>query len=163
MLEIQLTQGQVVLVDDCDADLMEFKWYASYEKCTDSYYAKRNIGAFKVRMHRVVLSRVLGRDLLPTEQVDHIHHDTLDNRRSELRLASASTNGMNRTKQSNNTSGYKGVTWKIDKLKWKAYIFHNNHQIHLGYFNEINKAALAYNEAAIKHFGEFAVLNEVTQ
>lgn len=87
--------------------------------------------------------------------VDHINGDTLDNRICNLRLATPSQN-MGNSKSMRGTSKYKGVHWSKKERKWVAGI---KNGVHLGYFNDENEAALAYNKAALEHFGEFSRLN----
>jgi hypothetical protein len=76
-----------------------------------------------------------------------------------LRVCTSSQNGMNRGKQSDNTSGYKGVTWDKSKGKWQASIKVNQKTIFLGRFNNVIEAAKAYDEGAKKYHGAFARLN----
>lgn len=106
-------------------------------------------------MHRVILNTPLG------YETDHSNGDGLDNRKENLRIATASQNKWNRNKYKNNTSGYKGVSWEKDRGRWRAYIILKTERIHLGYFNDKHEAARAYNAAAIKYHGEFACLNQV--
>lgn len=94
-------------------------------------------------------------------QVDHINHDIHDNRRINLRIATPSQNGQNRRKRSDNTSGYKGVSWKKANKAWQAYIKYKQKTIYLGLHNTPELAALAYNKKARELFGEFALLNVV--
>ena len=61
----------------------------------------------------------------------------------------------------NNTSGYTGVGWRKSAKRWIAYITVDQKFIFLGYYDTPEEAALAYNRAATKYRGEFAVLNEV--
>lgn len=159
MVEIQLTQGQVAIVDDCDADLVMLKWHSRYDSKMGGYYAQRKSNLRIILMHRVILSRMLGRELLSTEHVDHIHHNTLDNRRSEIRLATIGQNSMNRSMRSDNASGYKGVHWNSQAKKWKVQIEIDGDNIYLGRFDDPILAALAYDTKARELFGEFAVLN----
>ena len=95
------------------------------------------------------------------EQVDRINHDTLDNRRENLRICNSRENQGNEKISKNNISGFKGVSWRIDRKKWRAYISINRKQISLGHFDIKEEAAKAYNEAAKKYFKEFALLNVV--
>jgi hypothetical protein len=56
---------------------------------------------------------------------------------------------------------FKGVSYHSDARKWRAQITSYGEHEHLGLFNTPEEAALAYNNAAIDHYGEFAFLNEV--
>jgi hypothetical protein len=157
-----------ILISDEDKDLLQYKWYLKYSggaanggtkkwywSRTDYYNGKKK----SIRLHRTVLERLVGRPLNRNEHTDHINGDTLDNRRENLRIASASENGSNRGKQKNNTSGYKGV--RIKNNKYAAYIVVKKKQFHLGTFENETDAAKAYNIAAAKYFGSFAKLNEI--
>ena len=61
--------------------------------------------------------------------------------------------------QSNNKSGYKGVSWFKDTQKWCAKIKFKGEMITIGYFLDKKEAALAYNKMALKYYGKFAKLN----
>lgn len=101
---------------------------------------------------------ILGMDETDTRKSDHENCNTLDNRRRNLRIATNSQNGANRERLSNNTSGYKGVSWDKRRRKWHAYIYFNKKQIHLGFFDTAEQAYEAYCAAAIRLHGEFARL-----
>jgi hypothetical protein len=112
-------------------------------------------------MHRVILERMLGHgDFAHT---DHISGDGYDNRRQNLRPATAEQNGSNRKTQVNSTSGYVGVTWNTRIKRWRVRLQASGRRMNLGHYKDKKEAALAYNEAAKKYHGEFAVLNEVQQ
>lgn len=88
MKEIQLTKGKVALIDDEDFERVNaFKWYASLESRGKKWYTIRREfidgRIHKVRMHRFVLGLPPGL-LKPGTVVDHINHDSLDNRRLNL-------------------------------------------------------------------------------
>ncbi len=162
MIEIELTQGYKTIVDDEDADLAELKWCLRMLK--RPYAARsKNLGytTLTIPMHRVILSRMLGRELAKGEYVDHADGDGLNNQRSNLRLATISQNNRNKGNSRNNTSGYKGVVWRGGK--WNAQIRFNHKCLHLGCFDIIEDAARAYNEAALKYHGEFAYLNVIKE
>lgn len=168
MKQIKLTQNQFALVDDDDFEwLSHRKWYAHFDK----NYA--NGGAYKalcnsftvmgkrktLYMHREIIARLLDRKLNQCEMIDHINGNTLDNQRSNLRIASPAQNQYNRNKAKNNTSGFKGVTWSKFHNKWVAQIKINKKHIHIGYFNDIQSAAKAYNQAALDLHGDYANIN----
>ena len=60
-----------------------------------------------------------------------------------------------------NTSGFRGVWWDKFKNKWHSNISVNNKTIHLGRFKNIKDAAKIYNQAALKYFGDFDILNNI--
>lgn len=107
------------------------------------------------RAHRLAWFYVHGE--WPAENIDHINGDTLDNRLCNLRQCTQQQNNGNHHRLNRkNTSGHRGVTWRKDKGKWKAFINRENRQVHLGYFMSKDDAIDAYRRAAIEHFGEFA-------
>lgn len=110
-----------------------------------------------VSMHRFIMG------MHKKGYVDHINHDRLDNRRTNLRFASNSYNQANSVMRGG-TSQYKGVM-RIkrvrSKLIWRSRIKVNQKNIYLGYYKTEREAALAYNNAATKYFGEYAHLNNV--
>jgi hypothetical protein len=87
--------------------------------------------------------------------LDHKNRDQLDDRIENLRIASHSQNHANTCLQTNNTSGFKGVSWYSRGSKWEAYIKVDGRRIKLGYYADIREACNAYVEAAKKHFGDF--------
>ncbi len=88
--------------------------------------------------------------------VDHIDRDPRNNRIENLREATHRQNHSNRAKQSNNTSGYKGVSWIARDRKYQAKIKIGDRHVNLGYFDDPSEAHAAYVDAATRHFGEFA-------
>ena len=92
--------------------------------------------------HRLAWLYVEG--VWPSHEIDHINGVPTDNRISNLREATTKQNGENRGKQSNNTSGYKGVTWSNKSQKWQAQICHNGIRKYLGVFVDPKAAHEAY-------------------
>ncbi len=155
MKHLELTQGKVAIVDDED-----YKWLKKWKWCFMPMenvvgYAYRKIGIKSILLHRVILKPNNG------EIIDHVNMCGLDNRKCNLRVCSHSQNKANRNAPSNNTSGYKGITWSEKRKKWQAKIQIDSRTIPLGRFLTKEEAALAYNKALAKHFGEFARLNQI--
>lgn len=86
---------------------------------------------------------------------------SLDNTLGNLRLCKKQQNEFNTKVRSDNTTGYKGVSFSKSKNKYRSYINKDGHYYHLGYFNTKEEAALTYNQKAISLFGEYARLNEI--
>lgn len=158
MRQIPLTHGQVALVDEKDAAcLPSVKWHAIYNARTKKWYATASLQhGMKVRtvyMHRYILNAPQGM------HVDHINGDGLDNRRSNLRLATRSQNQHNRRTQYNNATGYKGVSYfKNDRSYWMQFQV-NGRRVRVGGFKTAMEAAKAYDRLAREHHGAFARLN----
>lgn len=157
-IEIPLTRGYVTIVDEIDADLAEMSWnvtvateYLQY--ATNAHYI----------MHRLIMERIVGYKLQSKTHVDHWNNNGLDNRRENLRIATPSQNGQNKRLASNSTTKYKGVNWHKYGKFFVARITVDGKRVFLGNYRTAIEAAIAYNRGAIKHFGEFAKLNEIEE
>lgn len=142
-----LTQGFVAFVSPQDAlFLSEAMWHVliSSDKLV---YAIRIKKGRRVRLHRELLSD-------PSSDVDHRDHNGLNNRRSNLRTCLPVQNSGN-SRQRAGASGFRGVHAVKQTGRWCACIAHR----HLGTFDTPEEAAKAYDIAAIKRFGEFAMTN----
>lgn len=89
-------------------------------------------------------------------QVDHKEHDTLDNRKSELRTCTPSQNNCNRRTRSDNNSGMKGVSWAPKNKKWRVRVWLRGKVTNLGLYRELPDAIQAYREGALAAHGPFA-------
>ena len=159
---INLTKNMVTIVDEEDYEwLNQYKWCIGKGSGNKCYAVRRNknLKPNKVRMHREIMNLQHANNL----EVDHINGDTLDNRKSNLRICTHKDNTRNKKIQSNNTSGFNGVSFTGRENKWRSYIVIDQKQKSLGYFNSKEEAAKAYNEAAKKYFGEFAKLNTIEE
>jgi hypothetical protein len=160
---ISVTKGQHVVVDDADYEfLSQWKWAAAYSPYTQTFYAMRTYmpkgrrgKKLSIRMHRQIVGCVKGMD------VDHINGNTLDNRRGNLRICTRGENSRNQKTRSSNSSGYKGVSWDINREKWSARIMRDGKTVNIGRFTSLDQAALAYNDAALAYHGPYAKLNKV--
>jgi hypothetical protein len=151
--EIPLTRGKVALVDAEDYEsLAGYRWHAAPKGGT--WYAERagrlsEGGPRTVCMHRVILSAP------PGLMVDHIDGDGLNNRRSNLRLATHAQNGQNQRRSRANASGFKGVSWSSRVGRWQAAIRIAGRKVFLGYYGTPEEAHTAYSAAVEKFHGEF--------
>jgi hypothetical protein len=158
--EIPLTKNQIALVDDDDYEmLMEHKWQASYHSgdyfvATGSFHIGNTYKT--IMMHRKIMNCSDSKLV-----VDHINHNTLDNRKENLRVCTVMQNCHNQKKYKKSYSKYKGVSYKKDNKTKKFYasIGFNNKLICLGSFLTEEGAALAYDNKAKEIYGEFAYLN----
>jgi hypothetical protein len=149
---IPLTRGKFAIVDPQDYErLAEYKWYAA--KITGNFYAQRGAKGTTIKMHREIV------DIPPGLVCDHRNHDTLDNRKSNLRICTQAQNSYNQLPRDGGTSRYKGVCWHRDHCRWEASIKHKGRTIHIGYYDYEADAAIAYDDMAVELFGEFACLN----
>jgi hypothetical protein len=154
---IYLGEGEWTIVDAEDYyRLGNLKWCISGNR--QNFYATRNVKAGPGRTKIVYLHREI---MKPPKGlvVDHRNGDTLDNLRSNLRLATFSENMQNRRKRKNTSSRFIGVF--IDKRcgRCVAQIIYQGRKITLGRFDNEMEAAKAYDEAAKRYRGEFARLN----
>ena len=158
MITIELTKGKTCIIDNIDIDLKEFNWVS---RCASkSIYAYRHISTpnHRVHMHRYIMERILNRSLRKGEHVDHIDHNGLNNCRNNLRLANSKENSYNRRKCIH-SSIYKGVSWNKRDSNWRVRIRIDGKLLSLGGYKNERDAAKAYNDVAIKYFGEYACLN----
>lgn len=139
---IKLTQGQFAIVDNEDYErLCKHKWYAWWNKNTQSFYAMRHNKDKSGKQYTVSMAReILGLKKGDKQQADHKNHKTLDNQESNLRIVTCQQNDWNRK----NTKGY---CWHKGAGKYQAQINLNGKIIYLGLFKTTKEAHNAYLEA----------------
>ena len=158
MKKITLTKNQYAMVDDTEyRNLSKHKWQANKQK--HGWYAQRSIRRngklTKEYMHRAIMKPEKG------QQIDHIDHNGLNNQKFNLRIVTHRENTLNRKPYENTTSRCKGVFLNKQKNLWISQIKING-KIHvLGYFHAEKLAALAYDLAARRVFGEYAYTNNI--
>jgi len=138
---IVLSTGNIAIVDDCDYDeLSKFRWTEHKSSAYKTSYATRSVkidGKKKrIWMHRIINNTPDG------FQTDHINHNGLDNRRSNLKTVTASQNCENRRIRSDSGTGIKNIS-KIIKRNKEYYVFRairNRVRLKSKYFNTIDDA-----------------------
>jgi hypothetical protein len=155
MKPIPLPRNKVAIVDDEDFEKMsKYIWFTS--KGRHTYYAIRtnfNPPPKFFRMHREILNAP------PNSIVDHINGLGLNNTRDNLRQCTTGENRCNQRKYSDNTSGFKGVTFNKEMKKFRALIRYKRKLYHLGYFKSAREAANVYDKKAKELHGKFARTN----
>lgn len=141
-----MTQRKVAIVDDDDFEfLLKWLWQAQWNEDTKSFYAVSKENGKRIAMSRIIMKTPKGLDC------DHINHDTLDNRKENLRNITHSENMMNARLCSTNKTGQRGVY--ITRGKYRARIMINQKYINLGLFDLLEDASNAYKNAFNEHFG----------
>lgn len=153
---IPLTQGEYAKVDPEDYEwLMQYNWTAIRKE--NSWYATRSMSVLgksvQCYMHRMIMEP-------PDDMfVDHKNHDGRDNRKANLRIATAKQNCWNRNVRRGSSSKYIGVSWLESRSKWQVTAYIGGKSRFVGYFEDEETAARAYDAAVSEERGEFAVLN----
>lgn len=100
------------------------------------------VGIFnkQVFAHRLAWLYMYG--VLPPDKVDHINRNRSDNRISNLRLCNNSENLQNSKVRTDNTSGFRGVSWEKNRKKWQVYVYVNQRGKFFGYFDDLHEANL---------------------
>ena len=93
-------------------------------------------------------------------EVDHIHHNLLDNRKSKLRIATSSQQKMNTKLRKDNTSGHRGIYFDSDRQKWAVHLKDGNKRV-AKRFNSYDDA-VKYCEAKLNEIHQSFKYQEIT-
>lgn len=152
---VEMVGGREVKIDAEDLSLFLACPWNIHSSEPNRFYLSCRINGKRAYFHRLAIGAPPGRE------VDHVNGDTLDNRRSNLRLCTSTENKRNQTASRSTPSGYKGVSLSHKSKPWRANITVCGRQYLLGNFETKEEAARAYNDAARIVFGPFARLNDV--
>ena len=147
-----LTQGKVAIIDSVDAEwVLRRKWHYSHGYASRNRGRRESPGKRCIRLHCEIVNAPEG------FVADHKNRNTLDNRRSNLRMANGSQSVANTKMRS--TTRYRGVYQDPRDGRWYAKISINRRQKNLGRCHTPEEAAMRYDAAAIDAWGDFATLN----
>lgn len=157
-LVVPLTRGHEAFISPGKAELVAaYKWSAQRRDNGLWYAIAYVVGSARggkpsryVYMHALVSGG---------QRVDHRDRNGLNNTDANLRAATTVQNGGNTGKRSGTSSRYKGVTYVARTGRWAAQLHHLGRKTHLGYHATEEEAARVYDDAAVRHFGEFACTN----
>lgn len=153
-IKYPLSNGGVTLIDV--EDLPKLSGHTWYQHM--GYARARNpIGKGEIHLSHIILPCPSG------YEIDHINRDKLDNRKCNLRIVTRSQNCANRSSFRTSSSQYKGVHWNRKCGLWEAAIRQDSRITNLGFYENEIAAASAYNDYARKLWGEYAVLNDITE
>ena len=150
----RLANGKQFIIDSDMYPLIEnIKFYLVYGDRVDRVPyisdAKGNL------LHTYIMPKIKGME------IDHVNMDTMDNRKSNLRICTHQQNQMNQDLQKNNTSGVTGVSYYKPRGKYRDRIKIGQHDIHLGYYKTFQEAVQARNVGMECMFGEYGRYNAV--
>lgn len=147
------TDGMKPIVDPEDAHLLARVWTPQFSPSGGVYFRAR-FGRSNLYLHRVIAGAERG------QLVDHINGDTIDNRRSNLRVCDRSGSNANRTRKRTSRAPYKGIT-QTKNGKWVAQIMWRKQYFRIGLFETPEAAADAYDARALELHGEYANINNI--
>lgn len=160
--QLLLTNGEFTIVDEEDYEfLRQWNWHPdkhgyAYRRELIGKLPNGNRKFKRILMHKVIMNRHI------CQEIDHKNGDVKNNSKNNLRPATHQQNMMNRRKNEECSSKYKGV-YRLKRYtnKWEAYVNFNSKKNYIGLFNDEITAAKAYNKLATELFGEFARLNQI--
>jgi len=148
---ISLSQGKYTIVDDDDyLNLIAFKWYYSHGYAVRHPKMVRGYRRGKISIHREILHTPKGK------LTDHINGNTLDNRKSNLRIVDIYKNGWNQKILKNTPSGFKDIYWRKTDKAWEVRVMEHGKRHSVGYFKNKDDAVDALLRALKKYHQGYA-------
>ena len=146
------TNKQFIFDADDYEKVSKYHWYEESNGYIRSSGKKKED---RFHIHRLIMGFPDGMN------IDHINHNTFDNRKSNLRIVTVSQNAMNHVLSARNTSGTTGVVWVKSRNNWKSEIKLNGETIYLGSFNKFDDAEKVRKEAEEKYFNIYSYDNSM--
>ena len=137
-------------------DLEDYELIKNYTWSEHNGYIRTTTENKEILMHRLVM-KVTDNKIV----VDHCGHNTVDNRKSKLRVTTSIGNQKNKSLSKNNKSGVTGVCWDKKVNKWHSYIWKDGKCLHLGRFENFDDACAIRKKAEDKYFGDFSYENSM--
>ena len=163
MVKDKLTQARLKEILEYNPESGLFKWKTALKNHKRGWF-KGSLGGtgdlyigvamMKYKAHRLAYLYMKGS--FPLEVIDHIDGDRANNKWGNLRACSQSENAYNSRMMSNNTSGYKGVSWRDSGKKWCVRVSVKGNYKSFGSFEDYELACLVADEVRDKYHGEFA-------
>lgn len=162
MKHIPLSRGLSAIVDDDDwYRLAGYPWRALKDSRTGEYRAIRSLPRKDGKRPTSYMAREVLKSIPDGMEVDHINHNTLDNRKANLRIVSHAQNMQNRVKSRSMTSKFKGVYFHKVSGKWMARLSVNGQTRYLGIHEAEQDAAAAYDAESRRAHGQYGAVNSV--
>lgn len=163
MQTIELTKGRKTIVDDEDYSLLsKWRWCVidgkgQYAGRVDTTRGGREL----ISMHRLLAGIHGDKSGL---QVDHINGDTLDNRKSNLRVCTQHQNSLNRKVRLDSTLNQKDISIRKNTVGGKTYVYYRvrvqlNGKRHSSNYKTLDEAIKARDEMVRTYHGDYSRLS----
>lgn len=140
-----------IIIDKDDIDKVNiYQWHIEHSR-KNIYYAQASYKGKTIRLHKLILPSL--------KQIDHINHNGLDNRKSNLREATNAENNRNKNFSRSPLSGYTGIRYNSKAKSYYVRIMVNKKEISLGVYKNIEDAIAARKAGELKYFKEFRYSN----
>lgn len=140
-----------IIIDTEDLNLVkDYQWHIENSRANLQYGQASTNGKLPsktIRIHRLIIP--------DSVQIDHINHNGLDNRKSNLRTCNNRENNCNKNFSRNPKSGYTGIRYNEKANSYYVRMMVNKREISLGHYKSLEEAIEARKQGEEKYFGEF--------